>query len=61
MIQVNDSPTGLVQTSCKFAAGRNYVLIDSSDDVKALRNIGINVLILIGVMTVLIVVSVLVS
>jgi len=37
------------------------VLIDSSDDVKALKNIGIVVLILSGVMTALIVVSVLIS
>ena len=45
----------------KLAAGRNYVLIDSSDDLKALKNIGIVVLMLTGVMTALIVVSVLIS
>ena len=39
----------------------NYVLIDSSDDVKALRNIGIIALMLTGVMAVLIVASVLIS
>jgi len=45
----------------KLAAGRNYVLIDSSDDVKVLKNIGIVVLMLTGVMAALIVVSVLMS
>ncbi|MCH8256541.1 MAG: hypothetical protein IIA75_01365 [Proteobacteria bacterium] len=46
---------------CKLDAGRNTVLIDSPDDVKALKNIGIVVLILVGVMMALIVTSVLIG
>ena len=44
-----------------FDAGSNTVLIDLPDDVKALRNIGIVVLILVGVMMALIVTSVLIG